>query len=282
MKTYTQHLLILIIVSIGLLFTQCKSIIKRENVHYDAYRDLKADIYSPKQKGKTLKPVLVFVHGGSWSKGSKESYAFFGKHMANKGFVTVVINYRLSEDTTYEGMAMDVARAVKWTKEYIHLYGGDAKKMVLSGHSAGGHLAALVSLDNRYFERLQIKNPVRGIFLNDPFGLDINSYMIKYKDIYAKQYFSIFGTDSAIWKKASPITYINKNMPPCLIFLGGLTFPPVKEYTLSFIDEAKKVQPKIKLVDFPTKDHFTIMLHMHSGRNKGYSELIPFIESVTN
>ncbi len=159
------------------------------------------DIYAPKDR-TTAKAVLVYIHGGSWNSGKKDTYKFFGKGFAKKGIVTVIINYRLTPEVNYFPMTTDCATAVKWVYENIINYGGDPNKITVSGHSAGGQLAALITNDDHYFDLLNIKNPIKGCVLIDPFGLDMYNYFptSQYKEDFSFK--KKFTTNPEIWKKA--------------------------------------------------------------------------------
>ena len=88
-------------------------------------------------------PVLVQVHGGAWVTGSKEQQgaALMG-HLAERGWVSVAVNYRLAPRSTWPDQIVDVKRAIAWVKEHIAEYGGDPDFVVITGGSAGGHLSA--------------------------------------------------------------------------------------------------------------------------------------------
>ena len=84
--------------------------------------------------------------------------------MARKGIITVIIDYRLSPSIAYKGMTTDVAMAIQWVQENIGSYGGNNNKVFVSGHSAGGHLAALIATDNQYFDSLGKSIPFKELF----------------------------------------------------------------------------------------------------------------------
>ena len=109
------------------------------------------DIYCPDTTEKV--PVLMFVHGGGWCEGSKDQYAHIGRHFAKHGFCTVVINYRLSPEVKHPDHTIDAARAFAWVKDNISRFNGDEKRVSLMGHSAGGHMAALIASDPSYLGR---------------------------------------------------------------------------------------------------------------------------------
>lgn len=185
------------------VFSSC-AVLKTKNIVYNTKHDLRLDVYSPKKVDKPKK-VLVFIHGGNWVHGKKSIYKFFGKGFAKKGIVTVIINYRLSENVTYDSLTINSAMAVKWVKQNIGQYNGDTNSIFVSGHSAGGHLAALIATDDSYFNKLNIRNPIKGTILIDAFGLDMYTYLSTNKSDYSKRYYSLFSQDPEIWKKGSPI-----------------------------------------------------------------------------
>lgn len=92
-------------------------------------------------------PVLVQVHGGAWILGEKRQQALpLMHHLAANGWVCVAPNYRLSPKATFPDHLIDVKLALKWVREHVAEYGGDPSFVVITGGSAGGHLASLVAL----------------------------------------------------------------------------------------------------------------------------------------
>lgn len=94
----------------------------------------------------TLKPVVLYVHGGAWTMGSKEQPCPFIRILAERGFVVVTVNYRLAPQYPQPAGFEDVRIALRWTRENIAAFGGDADFILTSGDSAGGHLAQLTAL----------------------------------------------------------------------------------------------------------------------------------------
>jgi arylformamidase len=89
-------------------------------------------------------PVLVFIHGGYWRALDKKDHSFVGPAFTRDGACVVVPNYALCPAVTVPQIVMQVARAVAWTWHNIERYGGDARRIVVAGHSAGGQLAAMM------------------------------------------------------------------------------------------------------------------------------------------
>jgi len=110
-------------------------------------RRAKLDIYRPRGVDLTDAPVLVQVHGGGWTIGSKEQQGLIlMNRMAARGWVCVAMNYRLAPKHRWPAQIVDVKKAIAWTREHVAEYGGDPSYLVITGGSAGGHLAALAAL----------------------------------------------------------------------------------------------------------------------------------------
>src|SRR5262249_45556360 len=113
----------------------------------------RCDVFAP--KGGENYPVVVLVHGGVWTIGDKSCvglYSAVGKFLAKNGIVAVLPNYRLWPWVKHPEHVKDVARAVAWTVKNCGNYGGSADNIFLVGHSAGGHLVALLATDETYLK----------------------------------------------------------------------------------------------------------------------------------
>lgn len=89
-------------------------------------------------------PILVFLHGGYWRSLDKRDHSFVAPAFVNGGAMVVVPNYALCPSVTIPQIVMQTVRALAWTWRHARLYGGDPRRIVLVGHSAGGHLAAMM------------------------------------------------------------------------------------------------------------------------------------------
>jgi hypothetical protein len=111
------------------------------DVKYGPHERHALDVFVSSQKGSG-KPVVVFVHGGGFSRGAKSApgspfYDNVGLWAASKGFVGVTINYRLAPEFQFPSGIEDLTRVIAWLKSNIGSYGGDPAKIFLWGHSAG-------------------------------------------------------------------------------------------------------------------------------------------------
>lgn len=269
--------LILLIAAASLTLTSCsfRPIYRNTDVTFDDQHQLKMDIYSPKKGGSG--EIMLFVHGGNWNSGTKKTYRFFGKGMAKKGIVTAVMDYRLAPGAGYNEMATDVANAVKYLKQNGSQYGGDTSKVFVSGHSAGGHLAALVATNDRYFKKAGLKDPIKGVVMIDAFGLDMNDYFNRKQFAGDTMYYATFTEDSVNWKDGSPINYLSEKTPPLKIFVGGWTFTSITRDNFQFWDKAKQFQPELKITTVPRKRHAAMIIMFVNAWNKNYGRITGFL-----
>ncbi|MEC8484521.1 MAG: alpha/beta hydrolase, partial [Pseudomonadota bacterium] len=112
------------------------------------------DIYVPSSAKAERAPVLVFFYGGRWTDGSKEMYPFVAKTFLDLGYVVVIPDYRKYPDVKFPAFVEDGAQAVAWTLDNVAEYHGDSSRLFIMGHSAGAHIGALISADERYLAQL--------------------------------------------------------------------------------------------------------------------------------
>jgi acetyl esterase/lipase len=277
MKTYLSLLLILLLSGCSRYYS-----VEHKDLAYDPHEQLKLDVYTPRNPARNTGNVMVFFHGGNWMNGSKKLYRFLGRGLARKGVVAVIPDYRLYPKANYIDMSMDAAHAVEWTREFISCYGGDPGKIFVSGHSAGGQMAALISTDNTYFDSLHVDNPIRGCVLIDPFGLDMFDYLKrgdKYKfDVYR----AVFTRDTTQWKKASPQFHLHDGMPPFLVFRGGWTYHNIVEGTEHFEQDLKRYQENADIIVVPGKRHTGMIFSFANPHKVAYRQITHFMTQVKN
>ena len=107
------------------------------------------DVYVPKRRNGPS-PVVVFFYGGSWQGGKRADYLFVADALASLGYVAIVPDYRLFPDVRFPVFVEDGAKAVHWVLDHVADFGGDPDRLYLMGHSAGAHIAAMLTLDESY------------------------------------------------------------------------------------------------------------------------------------
>lgn len=185
-------------------------------------------------------PCLVMIHGGAWQGGSRGEFSVGrdrdGKKIpswieqaAEKGYVAAAISYRLAPKTKFPGMIEDSRSAVRFLRAHAKDYKIDPEKFGAVGFSAGGHLSLLCGMCDKSVgfdvgDSLDQSGQVQCVV--DFFGPTDLSLYANSPGVVDGYLAPVFGkevkTDEAVYKKASPLTYVTKNAPPTLIFHGTI------------------------------------------------------------
>ncbi|GEQ84537.1 hypothetical protein ULMS_00450 [Patiriisocius marinistellae] len=222
------------------------------------------------------KPVLIFVYGGNWNTGSKDIYGFLGRNFVKHDVVSVLPNYTLSPQANYDTMARQIAEAIKWTQNNIADYGGDPSRIYLTGHSAGGHLVALATLNPKYgIDPASIS----GIILNDAAALDMKHYLENNPPTTTDDYLTTWTNEPAKWQDASPVYFLSKTSPPFKIYLGSKTYQSIKTANARFLEELHNFQPAVQ-PQILKKKHVPMVLQYFWPWSKRYDEIVAFMGVV--
>jgi acetyl esterase/lipase len=282
MRSILYSSFLLFVCNISLTGCSFKPVTKAKDITYlpaDAKLktdDVKLDIYSPKNT-ETKKDVFIFLHGGGWSHGKKSQYKFFGKDLARKGIVAVIADYPLSPQADYNDMAIASVKAVKWVKDNIDKYGGDPSRIFISGHSAGGHIAALICVKEKYFDSIGISNPLKGVILIDAAGLDMKKYLTEQTAKGMYRYTEAFTKDTAKWRDASPIYHLHKGVLPMLLFVGGKTYSNIKDSNERFATELAKNSSTMGYKVVKGKHHIPMIFQFYNFNNSLYKDILQFM-----
>ncbi|WP_232314832.1 alpha/beta hydrolase [Sphingopyxis sp. QXT-31] len=152
-------------------------------------------------------PLVVFVHGGGWKRGSKDNATgrFKAEHYPGQGYAFASIDYRLVPASAVEQQAEDVAMAVRALIDDAERLGIDRRRIVLMGHSAGAHLVALVGTDESYLKSVGLSfDDITGVIPIDGAAYDVPAQMKDGPPIMQKTYMQAFGSDPARQAKLSP------------------------------------------------------------------------------
>jgi acetyl esterase/lipase len=203
--------------------------------------------------------MLLFVHGGGWSIGDKAELSWLGAKLAEQGVLVAVANYRLSPAVQHPAHAQDVARAVAWLYRNGANYGGDPQRLYLGGHSAGAHLAALVSLDGGYLAAESLSpGIVRGVVGISGAGYDLDARYVA--SPLAQLFYGAFGEDSARWAAAAPQKYVTKSAPAFLL-VHGLDDTQAPAASAQSLAQALKAEgASVRLELLPGLEHGTALL----------------------
>ena len=232
------------------------------------------NVFKLRKHSDKLLPVVLFVHGGNWNAGDKDIYGFLGRNFAKNDIVTVIPNYTLSPNADYNTMAQQIAQALQWAQMHIADYGGNPQQIYLMGHSAGGHLIALIATNPKYLENV---SAIKGIILNDAAGLDMKSYLEKIPPTAVDNYDVTWTTNPNNWKEASPVYFLSEKTPPFLIYIGDKTYPSIKSQNATFLEALHQFQPSVEAIHL-NKKHVPMMSQYFFPWSKRYDEIFDFIK----
>jgi acetyl esterase/lipase len=225
------------------------------------------DLYVP--KGVKSYPVLFFVHGGAWRSGDKSEYEEFGKTFAGLGIGTVIINYRLSPKVQHPAHIEDVASAFAWTHANIAKYGGRPDRIFACGHSAGGHLVALLATDDKYVKKEHLA-------LSDIHGVIAISGVHHIMPIVPICR-TAFGSDREECKNASPINHVAKSDPPFLLLYGDKDLPTLGRMAEDMDAELKKNKCDSECLKMAHRTHMTIITSMVDDKDETRLAVLQFV-----
>lgn len=210
------------------------------------------DIYTPENRDSPhfsgRRPVIVFFYGGSWNSGDRAGYAFVGRALAARGFVTVIPDYRLVPEVVYPGFVEDGASVVRWARAHAKDYGGDGERIVLAGHSAGAYIAAMLAVDGRWLGA--DRKAVRGLAgLAGPY--DFAPFTVGAS-------VDAFGTwpDPA---DTQPVTHADASAPPALLLAGARDTTVKPRNSLALARKLRAAGVAVELKTYPGVGHIGIL-----------------------
>jgi acetyl esterase/lipase len=257
----------------------------------------KLDMFLP--KGAKGYPVVVILHGGAWLMGNKSlngRYTAVGRCFASQGIGAVLPNYRLSPAVKHPEHVKDAARAFAWTHQNIARYGGLPEQIVLCGHSAGGHLAALLATDESYLKAhglglANIKGVIgaSGVYRIPDINLGLNwtwqvgdvTIEVDGKDVRLTPLRVVFGSDAKMRQDASPIHHVRPGLPPFLLMHGSRDLPRLPQLAKEFATALKEAGCEVEALEFPGRGHWTILFVSNSPDESVMKTMVAFIDKHT-
>lgn len=181
-----------------------------KNIAYGTDARQQLDIYTPADGQRH--PVLIFVYGGSWQHGKRQTYGFVGKQFAKSGYTTVVVDYRLAPANVFPDYVLDTASAMGWVYRNIAQYGGNPNQLFVMGHSAGAFNVVSAVDDSRFWKTTGIPNKaILGVIgLAGPYDYDFRSGTTK-----------VAFPANSTRQQVMPVYHIRQDVPPHLLVTGS-------------------------------------------------------------
>ncbi len=250
------------------------------------------DLFVP--KGAKGFPVVMLIHGGAWVSGDKcccGLYSAVGEYLASQGVGVVLPNYRLSPWVKHPEHIHDIARAFAWTRRNVAAYGGDPERIFVAGHSAGGHLAALLATDESYLKAegcsgQDIKGVVcvSGVYHipagnlearlggADPDAFRLASVMPPRGSgttergdgpgvpISLNFFGPMFGDDPEVRAAASPVNHVRPGLPPFVLVNAATELPTLTGMADEFREALTREGCDVRVLRVENRNHSSVML----------------------
>lgn len=205
----------------------------------------KLDLYLPTDKKNF--PVLVFIHGGSWRSGDRSNYPALGNRFAKLGIGVAIPSYRLMPKNPHPAQIEDTAAAFAWVYKNIAQHGGDASRIYIAGHSAGGHLVSLLALDDTYLKKYDIPlTAIRGV-----------ASISGVYDVSKLAGFAAAGEDNP-----SPLKHVHAKAPPFLVSYCQWDYLALPLQAREFSAALKKSFDSVELLYDPGQSHISEIIHV--------------------
>jgi arylformamidase len=212
-----------------------------KDIPFGADPDERLDIFPSKiHHSKTL----VFIHGGYWHLLDKMMFHFLAEHFLQYNVITVLINYPLAPRSSIDEIVASCRKALRWIHDNIIRYNGDPAELYLMGHSAGGHLASMMLIEEEVkFVRAMIS--LSGLFRLEPLMLSYLNESI--------------GMDRENASNNSPVFLNPPGDCPVLLITGTEESDEFKAQSEELYNCWKSKSGNIDLLKIPKKNHYSIL-----------------------
>jgi acetyl esterase/lipase len=224
------------------------------DVPYGPSARQKLDIYQP-EKFTAPAGVVIFFYGGDWQFGSKHDYRFVGQALSSRGFIAVLPDYRLYPEVAFPGFVEDGALAIRWVHDHAAHFGGDPRAIFLMGHSAGAHIAALLTLDDEYLHAVGLDRGaicatagLSGPYDFTPYEGDLAVFGMKPGD--------------APPPAMEPIHFVDGHEPPMLLVTGTTDYTVDSGNTARLACRIQEAGGKVKTIYYCGRGHVGVVMSL--------------------
>jgi arylformamidase len=225
--------------------------VKPQRLQYGTVEVEGMDVYSPTKNG-TLNKIHIFIHGGAWSGGTAAEYAFIAEPFLNAGACVVIPDFNKVQDLDGNliPMADQVRRAIAFVYQNAIQFGGDPSQIYLSGHSSGGHLAA-VALTTYWSSYGGPQDIIKGALICS------GMYDLKPVRLSARSKYIMF-TD-VMEDTLSPQRHLEWFTTPTLVACGTKESPEFQRQSRDFVAASRRAKKSVNLIEAKGCNHFEIL-----------------------
>jgi acetyl esterase/lipase len=225
------------------------------NIRYDNYGETVLDILQPSAPSLADRPGVIVIHGGGWVQGNKEAmleeYCLpFVRH----GMVVANVEYRLASSAPAPAAVNDVLKAAQWFQDHAAQYKVDRKRILVTGSSAGGHLALMTAMTPA---SAGLGDPIKIAAAIDFFGIaDVADQLTGPNERdYAVAWIPEQPDRIQLARRLSPFTYVRKGLPPILVLHGDEDPTVPYEQSVALVKALKVAGGDAELITVPGGRH---------------------------
>jgi acetyl esterase/lipase len=225
------------------------------NVRYSLHPETVLDIVQARAPALKNRPGVIVIHGGGWIQGNKERMLErFCLPFVEQGFVVANVEYRLAQSATAPAAVSDVLQAAKWFRDRAADYKVDPNQIIVTGSSAGGHLAMMVGMAP---ESAGLGPSIKIAAIVNFYGISDVSDQLEgpHLQTYAVTWVPEQPDRMELAKKLSPITYVRKGLPPMLSIHGDADPLVPYEQSVRLTKELKTAGDQAELITVPGGKH---------------------------
>jgi acetyl esterase/lipase len=242
-------------------------LVESRSLLYDVERKLAVDVYRATDAPANA-PLILFFYGGTWRYGQREWYRFVGESLADHGFVVMIPDYRTAPEVAWPAFIEDGARAAAFAKAHAGDFGADPARMFLMGHSAGGHIAAMLATDARWLGAVGLRpRDFRALIgLAGPYD---------FLPIWNPRMKEIFPDDGQL-TDTQPIHFVDGDEPPMLLLRGDQDIIVLSRHNDEMAALMTSVGIQVETKTYPMVGHSQIVTTLARDR----SDLSPTLADV--
>jgi acetyl esterase/lipase len=222
---------------------------------------------------------VIFYYGGGWTSGDRATYRFVGSAFAARGITAVVPDYRLHPEVSFPAFVDDAAMAYAWVAANLDPSTKDPARqrpIIVAGHSAGAHIAALLAYDGTYLKRHAAgqRTPVAMMGLAGPYAFDPTTW---------PSTAAIFATARGAADRARPVTAVRPNAPRALLMQGAVDETVKPFNTADLAATLKQVGTPVSVIDYPGIGHMGLVLAISRPfrwRAAVLDDMVKFVDAI--